>query len=839
MKDLLQDLRYGWRVLAARPAFTGVAVLVLALGIGANSAVFTLVNELLLRPLPAEQAPGELLGVYSRDDSRPDRYRAFSYPNYVDVREGTPAFSHVLAQGVSLAGLTEGDTTRRVVALAVSANFFETLGARLGAGRGFSKAEERPGSQSFVAVVSDGYWRQHGRDPAVIGSFVRLNGRDYTVVGVTPEGFTGSVALIAPEVYVPLSAYELLANAFVRESAGGMRLASRESHSLLLAGRLRPGVSALDADAQLAVLSRRLAAAYPSANHDQTIVARPLTRVGFSTAPERDGPLYAVFGLLQAMSGMVLLIACLNLANMLMAQAGARRREMGIRMALGAGRPRIVRQLLAEGLLLALAGGVAGLALAFWATRAIAAAIVGVFPIGVEYTGRPDLRVLGATLTFAAASTMMFGLWPAWRLSKTDVVAELKHVVGQQAEGRRRWLTMRHALVVGQIALSLALLTAGGLFVRSAGDAAAADPGFEFRDGIVASLDPGLAGYDEARVRDVYRRLLERVRARPDVRAAAVASLLPYGEIRESERVRRAGGDADNEAVSAISNVVGADYFASLGLRVLRGREFGPAEEQSSAGAPVVLIDEPLARRLFPDEDPLGQQIVLVGRDDLPQGLPAEVVGVVPGLRHDLHDRAPVAHVYIPFGQRYRSGMTLHAKLAGGGSDVERAALAAIRDTLRAVDAHVPVLALKTLEQHRETSLALWFVRAGARMFSTFALLALFLAVVGIYGLKAYLVTLRTREIGVRMALGAAPREVLWMVLRDALVLTAAGVVLGLALAALVALAVAGLIYQASPFDPAVFAGAVALLAAATLGATYLPARRAMQIEPFAALRVE
>lgn len=834
---IVQDVRYGLRVLASRPAFTSVAVLVLALGIGANSAIFTLVNELLLRPRPSDRGPGQLVGLYSKDRVQPDRYRTFSYPNYVDIREQNDVFSHLLAQGIALVGVTEGDATHRTMALAVSANFFETLGARLTIGRAFTEDEERPGYPERVAVVSHGYWERHGSDPGTLGGSIVVNGRDYTIVGITARGFTGSAVLIAPEVYVPLSAYELIINDLFTSDGGPTELADRENHALLLIGRLQPGLNEDHANSRLEALGTRMEQAYPVANKDQTLFAHRLRRVGISTSPGGDTEVYAVFGMLQAMAVVVLLIACLNLANMLLARAGARRKEVGIRIALGAGRTRIVRQFLIEGFLLSLAGGAAGLLLAFTATRAIADAMTGAIPIAIAYDGTPDMRVLLATLCFAAGSTLMFALWPAMRLSRTDVVSELKQLVPDG--GSRRWLTARHALVVGQVALSLALLTGGGLFVKSAVDAARADPGFEFRDGIVASVDPGLIGYDKARGRELYRELLSRVRALPQVRAASLASLISFGDFSESNRVRRLGADTDEATTSGVSNIVGSDYFASLGLSVLRGREFTRGEEESAEAPPVAIIDEPLARELFPDEEPLGQQIVFVKRDDTLMGPPAEIVGIAPGLRHDLYDREPEPHVYVPFGQRYRSGMLLHVKTTDGGRQAELATLALLRGTVRAVDDRIPILWLKTLESYHQTSLMLWVARAGALMFSVFGVLALLLAAIGLYGVKAYLVTLRTREIGIRIALGAAPRDVLWMVVRDSLVLTGLGVVLGLALAGLVAMAVTGMVYQQSPYDPSVFGGAVVLLSLAALVATYVPARRATQVQPSTALRVD
>ena len=839
MASLVQDLRYGLRALARRPGFTGVAVLVLAIGIGANSAVFSVVNALLLRPLAAEEVPGALVGLYGRDRVRPDTYRAFSYPNYVDIREANPVFTNLLAEGVGLVGIAEGDTTRRAMAMAVSSNFFETLGEHLTVGRGFAPEEERPGSEPMVAVVSHALWRSRGGDPGMLGDLIRINGRDYTVVGITSKGFTGATVAMSPEVYVPLGAYELIVNDLFLDGSEHTRLDDRENHSLVLIGRLRPGLTEEAATPQLDALARRLEEAYPAANKDQTLMVHTLRRVGISTSPGDDGDLAALLGLLQAMSGIVLLVACLNLANMMLAHGSARRKEIGIRLALGAGRAHVVRQLLAEGVMLSLAGGAAGLLLAFWVARLLATSLSGALPFAVEYDSTPDLRVLAATLGLAVVSTTSFGLWPAWRLARTDVVQELKQHVGESVAGRRRWLTMRDALIVGQVALSLGLVTGAGLLVRSAIDAARAEPGYEMRHGLVASLDPGLAGYEEAQGRQLYRRLLEDVRSLPGVRAASLASLVSYGDVTDGETVRRPGTTGDEGKASGISNIIGADYFPALGLPVLRGREFTRAEEISAEGTPVALIDEPMAEKLFAGEDPIGQQIVFVKADETPKGQPLQVIGIVPGLRHDLYDREPVAHVYTPFGQHYRSWMTLHIKHTGGGPEAEAALLRSVRSTIRSVDERVPVLWLKTLESYREASLMLWLARTGARLFSAFGLLALFLAAVGIYGVRAYLVGLRTREIGIRMALGASRRAVLWLMLRDSLVLTGVGVALGLGLAALVALAVAGIVYRSSPFDPVVFGLAVALIVAAALGATFFPARRATRVEPFVALRVE
>jgi len=766
----------------------------------------------------------------------------------VDVRDGSDAFSGVLAHALTLVGVTEGDATRRAFADLVSSSFFETLGARLAAGRAFTPDEEMPGRAARVAIVSHAFWQRHGGRPDLVGGSIRLNGDDYTVVGITARGFTGTSVLISPEIYLPLGVHDLVTAGETPDDPAHTRLSDREAYALLVAGRLRTGVSAEQAAPALDALGRHLSDAYPGQSRAFSIVLHPLPRVGVGTSPQGDSGFVVLFGMFQAMAAVVLLVACLNLANLLLARASARRREMGVRLALGAGRGRIVRQLLVEGLALSVAGGAAGLVVASWSARAlisaftsslIASPLTGSLPLAIDVDVGPDARVLATTLGLAVASACVFGLWPALRLTRPDVVSELKRQAGDAAIGRRRWLSAGNVLVVSQIALSLALLTAAGLFLRSAVDVADVDPGFAFSDGLVAGLDPGLGGYDEPRGREIYGRLLERVRALPSTRAASLASVVAYNEMTEEARVARPGAGRDRTPAMALRNVVSADYFASLGLAVLRGREFTAAEEASASAAPVAIVDEPLADRLFRGEDPLGREIVLVDQDGRPVGPAREIVGIAPGLRQNILDRTPVAHVYTPTGREYRSRMTLHVKLAGGGREAERAALASVRQAIREVDDRLPVVYLEPLEGYRATNFYLWLARLGAKLFGLFAALAVALALVGLYGVKAYLVALRTRELGIRAALGAAPRDVLWLVMKDGAVLAGVGAAAGLVLAALVARLLASLVYRASPFDPLVFAGASALLFTAAMLATYLPARRAMQVEPTVALRGE
>jgi predicted permease len=461
-------------------------------------------------------------------------------------------------------------------------------------------------------------------------------------------------------------------------------------------------------------------------------------------------------------------------------------------------------------------------------------------PLVVAFDASPDLRVLGATFGFCVVSTIIAGLGPAWRATRPNVLPDLKEQPAGDGVGRR--FTMRNALVVAQIALSLALLTAAGLFMRGAVKAAVADPGFPLEGGVIVNVDPAMGGYDQARGRAALRSILQRVRNVPGVQSASLASLVPFGEFREGRLVQKAGtppaAEGQRDAgVDSTLTIVGADYFETLRLPIVRGRGFTPSEEDSATGVRVAIVDEPLARQLFGGDDPVGQ-LVQFARDNDSRQTPVTIVGVVAGVRHDMFEKAPVPHVYLPFGQHFRGNAHLHVRMAGGDA-AEAAMLNTLRAEIRAVDAGVPVVSVKTLRQHRDNSIMLWAVNSGARLFSVFGLVALLLAVVGVYGVKSYVVSRRTREIGIRMALGATPGNVLWLVLREGVTLTAVGIAVGLLLALGVAQALSGMLYEVSAIDPVVFAVAPAVLTAAALAASYIPARRATRVVPVSALRAD
>jgi predicted permease len=830
----MNNFSHGIRVLAKRPGFTAAAVLVLALGIGANAAIFSLVNAFLLKPL-AIQKPEELVGLYSRDTRKPDTYRAFSYPDFVDLRGQSGGqsggqggvFRTLAAHNLAMVGLTEGDSTRRLFVDLVSSNYFDTMGVRLLRGRVFTAEEERPGSPGTVVIVSYSFWKRHGADAAMPGGSLRLNGRLFTVVGVTPEGFTGTTALVSAELYAPLGVYDALVNDF---ESRGRALAARDYHALIAVARLRPGLTLAAADAQLAGVAVAMQKAWPAENKDQTLLVRPLSRMSVSDGPTSDKALAVPAILLLCMAGVVLLIASLNVANMMLARGAARRKEIAIRLALGGGRRDIIRQLLSESLLLALMGGVAGLFIAWWSSRVLVSSLARLAPIDLVYSATPDLRVLGATFGFCLLSTLLFGFMPAWNLSRPDLVTDLKD--GGRGGSRKRLFSRGNLLVMGQICLSLTLLTAAGLFLRSARRAADIAPGFRIANSIVIELDPSLAGYNQTRGRETYRALLARLKALPGVESASLGATVPFGMMSSGRGIRRPDADpADNRnLISCRSNIVEESYFQTMGIRLLRGRTFQAAE---GAGRSAVVLDRLAASRLWPDGDALGKHIVLNG-EEAGKAREMEVVGIVANVREHIVGRGEEPHVYIPFGQEYQSDMNIHLKVSS-----EAGMLETVRHEIRRFDAALPVLALKTMQQHLEGSIDLWIMRTGAMLFSLFGGVALLLATVGLYGIRSYTVARRTREIGIRMALGANAGDTLRLVVREGAVLTAVGAAAGLTLSFLLGRALAGMLYQVSGSDPVVFLAAPAVLSAVSLVACYVPARRAARIDPMIALRYE
>ncbi len=864
---MIRDFRFAFRQLAKAPGFTIMAVLVLALGIGANTAIFNTVYTMLFAP-PGYAHPKELVQIFSQDTKNPKHFRAFSYPTLRDIREQDSVFLGVAAHNVAIVGLGEKSNTRRTFADIVSANYFDVLGVKPVMGRTFTLDEETPGHAASVALVSFGYWRKHNYDGAILGSQVKINGRDYTVVGVLPRTFAGTLAMLSPEVWVPLSAYDFVENDFADTHHEAM--SNRNGEHLLLLGRLKNGTTPAAAEAALKTLAVNLEKAYPVEQKDQTFTTRPVSRFSISDGPPDDSDVAAIGPLLLGMSAVVLLVACLNLANMLLARGTARRKEIAIRLALGGDRWRIVRQLLTEGFLLALIGGAAGLLLGLWSSNLLASSMSGLLPLDLVWSAGPTIPVLMATLTFCVLGTLAFALGPALKLSRNSVVTDLKEHAGEDVAHRRWRFLPRNPLVVAQIAFSLALLTAAALFIRGANKAASVDTGLRVGNDLLLEVDASLGGIDQAHTQQLYRQLRDRLAALPGVDHVSVAATAPFGMIELGRPIQRAGvhvGKDDRPstaseglAFSSHFNSVGADYFATVGLPLLRGRMFTAAETTQPGSAAVAVIDEALAKKLWPDGDALGQRIQIApdnaprakrddggggagvqssGNSNIKPEEPIEVVGIVATTRAQLFEKQPSGTIYVPFARGFQSSAFFFIKFVSLNQANLPSATDAVRGTVRELEPTLPILSLRTFSQHLDANLELWAVRAGATLFSVFGALALLLAIVGVYGVKAYSVARRTREIGIRMALGARPNAVQWMIIREGAFMLGGGVFIGLLLAFAAGKLLSGMLYQVGAFDPPAFASALSLLAAATLLATWLPARRATRISPMAALRTE
>jgi predicted permease len=818
-------------MLANKPGFTAAAVLVLALGIGANSAVFSLVNAFLLKPLQV-QKPEELAGLFSRDTKHPDTYRAFSYPNYIDIRDHNQAFTSLAALNAALIGIQEGDTTRQTLATIVSSNYFSTLGVSMLKGRAFRPEEEKPGAE-LTAVVTYSYFKKN-EDPQLVGKQVRINGHPFTIVGITPPGFTGTMVLVSSEIFVPLGANSIVMNDF----DGVVRpLAARDNNVLILFGRFKSGVTKQAAEAALAVTASQLEKAYPSENKDQSLVVHPLSRTGISTSPESDNGLRVPAVMLLSLAGVVLLIASLNLANMMMAKGTARRKEIAIRLAIGGNRRRIVRQLVTEGLMLAIMGGATGLVAASWGTTFLVQSMSRLVPLDIVYDSAPDARVLGFTLLFCVLSTVVFGLFPAWKLSKPDMWVDLKENTGEDSAGRKRRLFSRgNMLVMAQLSLSLAMLTAAGLFIHSAVRAANIQPGFSLGNQVMAEVDASLIAYDQAHGSQLYAGLKDRLRRVSGVKSVAIAATIPFGTTRLGKNVTPFGSVVSKEhpALQARYNIVSEDYFQTLGIPILRGRPFTSAESTPGSKSKIAIIDKLAAEKLWPGGDALGKHI----RIDK-QTPDAEIVGVVGNIREEIIGGKIAPHVFVPFGPVYQADVHFHLKVAGGGADAENRMLKAIRHEILATDERLPLLALKTMRGHLDSSVDIWVVRTGAHMLEIFGGVALFLAVIGLYALNSYTVARRTREIGIRMALGADSSSTLQMILGEGLKVTLVGIGAGLLLAVGLGQLLAGFLFDLRGFDPLVLGTAPLLLTLVALFACYVPARRAACVDPMIALRYE
>lgn len=817
MAQLLQDFRYGLRMLARSPIFTIVAVSTLTLGIGANTAIFTLINAILLRPLPVAD-PARLVSI-SLEKEQGAGLSLFSYANYKDFCDRNEVLAGLVAHRFAPMNLSRGSSNERVWGYLVSGNYFDVLGVKAALGRTFSPEEDRAPGAHPVAVLSHGCWQQRfGADPGIVSQTIILNGSPFTVIGIAPEGFSGTERLFTAEIWVPS-----MMQSWIDPGSGGLE--PRESAQWFTAGRLKPGVNIAQAQAALNALAADLGREYPQTNEGMIVRLTPPGLV----LPSARTAVLGFAGLLMVTVVLVLLIACANLAGLLLARAIERRKEIAIRLALGASRWRLVRQLLTESLLLAVMGGGLGLLFAFWIVDLVMAFIPPLeFAITIDW--KMDWRVLIFTLLLTLVTGALFGLIPALQATKTDLVSALKDEASMT--GSRR-LRLRGGLIVAQVALSFVLLIAAGLMVRSLQRVEMLGPGFETKHLVVMSVNLSLQGYDEARGQEFYRKLVERAESMPGVQSASITSLLPLSlhylgvDIYVEGQAPARGGNIPE----AMQSSVGLNYLTTLGIPIIAGRDFTAQDNKDSP--PVAIISETFARRFWPNQSAVGKRFRTRGVE----GALIEVIGVAKDSKYFSLSEEPRPFVYRPLLQSYVGGSNNDGTLIVRALTDPGIIIAAVRREVQQMDASLPVFGAKTLTEHMR--LALFPLRVGAAGVGSFGLLALVLAAVGIYGVIAYAVSQRTREIAIRMAVGATVRDVLKLILSQGLKMIALGIIFGLAGALALSRLIARLLFSVSATDPLTFALVALLLTGVALLACYIPARKATKVDPMVALRHE
>ncbi len=810
MRILLQDIRYGVRTLLRTPGFTLTAVTVLALGIGVTATVFSLANAFFLRPLPVSD-PETIVRVYSNQHSNTP------YRSYLEDRERNSTLAGLAAFQIQSFGIRIDAETEAIFGQIVSGDYFPVLGVAPARGRLLAPSDDRTDAPP-AAVLSHGFWkRRFTASPDVIGRTIALNDQPFTIVGVGAEGFTGLMTPLAVDLWVPLAADVRLRPAL----DAATRL---DTLSLHMVGRLKPTVDRHHAQADLDTIGRQLRASAGQPGQGQAVTVH-----GSAVLHPEIAPAVMVFlSVLMTLVVLVLLIVCVNVANLVLARAAGREAELAIRQSLGAGRKRLIRQLLTENLLVSLAGAAGGLAIAFWSTQLLMAVQLPTpFPLALDLS--LDVRVLAFTSIAAVAATLAFGLMPALSASRIDLVRAVKGVGGNGPRHGR----LRSVFLVAQVSMSVLLLVAAGLFVRSNDNVRSVDPGFDAAQVLVASIDLETRGYSAARGREFVRALAERLDGVPGVVSANVVDIVPVTLSNRTTDLLR-DGDVDPApgqpppTPQIYTNAVGPGHFRTLGIAMVAGRDF--TERDDVAAPRVAIVNETLARRFWPGKSGLGQRLRPFGAGANAREL-IEIVGVVADSKYVTVGEAERPFLYRPFAQAYTPRPTMLVRSAGMPASV----LPAITQEVRALDPGLAVFNVSSLVD--ATSISLLPARIAGDLLAALGILALALAALGIYGVLSFVVRTRTREIGLRVALGATPGAVTLMVVRQAMIWTGAGAVIGMTLAFLLTRFLDALLYGISATDPATFGGVALLLVLVTLVAALVPAVRASRLDPLAALR--
>src|ERR1700752_167248 len=811
---MIKDITYGVRMILKTPGFTVLAVLALALGICANTTIFSFINGLVLRPLSGVREPQRLVGVYTSDYSS-GLYGGSSYPDFVDFRNQADAFEGLAAYEETVLNMTGNSDAERVRGVYGTGDYFNVLGVKASLGRTIQPSDDVAKGEVPV-VISDALWqRRFGANPNIVGQTLKLNNHTYSIAGVVEKSFRGLRLGLPPEFWLPMSVESDYATS------------GRGDRGIEITGRLKPGYTLAQAQTQLTTIFTRLAQAYPETNMgtlERPNEPRPVTVTRESRVePSAQASIWRISILLFEGVGIVLLIVCANVANLMLSRASVRRREIAIRLALRAGRLRLVRQLLTESLLIALLGGVVGLVAAQWA-----AGLLPTFFPPNEAQGLNlslDWRVLVFTLVVTLITGMLFGLVPALQATNRNLITSLKDD-GNVTVPRLRRLGLRDVLVISQLALSLVLLIGAALFVRSLQNAFSFDPGFASQNLLIASIETRGTGLNKQQGQNFYQQTLERVSSLPGVTSVTLTRVIPI-----SGGGQRRGAELEgyqpkqNEDTELNTNVVGSNYFSTTGIPIVQGREFSTLDREGTPG--VVVVNEELARRYFP-QGAIGKRIRMGSEEPW-----VEIIGIARNAKYRNLREQTLPFIYIPLAQEYQAGMTVMVRTAGDPVSL----LAPLRNEMRQLNKDIPVFSVQTMTERIGGQLAA--DRLIAVLLSTFGISALLLAAVGIYGVMGYSVAQRTREIGIRMALGAERSDILRLIVRQGLFLIVIGALIGFGLAFALTRVLENQLFGVSATDPLSFGVIVLVLVSVALLACYLPARRATKVDPLVALRYE
>ena len=824
MSTMIQDLRYGLRMLLKNPGFAAVAVITLALGIGANTTIFTVINAVLLHPLPVKDV-ARLVELDTTDKKTTVTFAnatrlGVSFPNYRDYARERDPFSGLAAFQLTVLTLSGRDEPKQFQGMLVTAYYFDVLGVPAAVGRTFQPDEDKKPGGNAVAVLSYSLWsREFGADPTLIGKSLSLNGRSYEVIGVTPKGFQGTLLFAsADQIWIPASMHSQVLAGFLEDN-----FEDRRFLDFFSVGRLKPGVTPRQANAAVATIASRLESQYPKENAGRSAVVSPLADAALGI--NLHDQISLAGGVMMGAVGLVLLIACVNLANLLLAQAARREKEMCLRAALGAGSWRLLRQSLTESVLLAILGGAAGLIIAYWG-RSVLWTLRPPFLAQTDLDISLDARVLAFTLSLTVLTGIFFGIVPALKVSRPDLNETLNAGGrgGTMAWGRSR---SRHLLIISEVALAMIALTGAGLFLRSLAFVQSIDPGFESKRLFTINFDLGSQHYDQDHGEQFFRDAIERAGSVPGVQSAAVASNPPLiGGLARTIFLEGQDENSGQRGTLTTLNSTTPGFFQTVGIPLVRGRAFTDLDRRDTV--PVAIVNAAMARHFWPGADPIGKRFHFFSDRTL-----REVVGEVADSVQFTIGEEPQLVAYLPLTQVYSPAATLHVRTTGDPQPI----VSPVREQVQSLDRNLALTGVTTIGE--ALSGGLWAPRMGAILLGVFGLLALILAAVGVYGVLSNSVSQRTREVGVRMALGATQGQVLRLMVRQGMSLAMVGVVVGIAAALGLTRWLASLLFGVKPSDLLTFFTVSVVLCSAALLATYIPARRATRVDPMVALRYE